>query len=64
MRGFIPGADRETKRMLSAIGVESFEDLLTDIPEDLRFRGSLDLPPPVSEMEAAKLLGELAAGLG
>jgi len=61
VRGFIPGADRETKRMLGAIGVESFEDLLTDIPEDLRFRGSLNLPAPVSEMEVGKLLGDLAA---
>jgi len=61
VRGFIPGADRETKRMLGAIGVESFEDLLADIPEDLRFQGSLNLPRPVSEMEAGKLLGDLAA---
>ncbi len=61
MRGFIPGADREKQQMLDAIGVESFEDLLADIPEDLRLQGSLELPPPVSEMEARKLLGDMAA---
>jgi glycine dehydrogenase subunit 1 len=47
--------------MLDAIGVGSFEDLLADIPEDLRFKGSLKLPGPVSEMEVGKILGGLAS---
>jgi glycine dehydrogenase subunit 1 len=47
--------------MLEVIGVDSFDDLLADIPEELRFKGGLELPGPVSEMEAGKLLGGLAA---
>jgi len=61
VRGFIPGAGREKQEMLDVIGVRSFEDLLADIPEDLRLRGDLALPAPVSEMEAANLLGRMAA---
>ncbi len=62
MRGFIPGAEREKKQMLDAIGVSSFEDLLADIPAGLRLKGGLKLPPPISEMEARQVLGRLAAG--
>ncbi len=46
--------------MLAAVGVKRLEDLFTDVPADLRFP-RLDLPPALSEMEAAAELGELAA---
>jgi glycine dehydrogenase subunit 1 len=35
--------------MLSATGVERIDDLLASIPESLRFKGGLDIPPAVPE---------------
>jgi glycine dehydrogenase subunit 1 len=47
--------------MLAAIGVRSIEDLFADVPQDTRFP-DLDLPPPLSEIDARKEL-ELLAGI-
>ncbi|MGH3034607.1 MAG: glycine dehydrogenase, partial [Gaiellaceae bacterium] len=52
-------ADRET--MLAAIGVSSVEELFRDIPEGVRFRGELDLEPPLSEPELVAHMEALAA---
>jgi glycine dehydrogenase subunit 1 len=46
--------------MLRAIGVKSVRDLFASIPENLRHKGALDLPKPMSEQEAAAHLAELA----
>ena len=51
-------ADREA--MLAAIRVASVDDLFADIPEGVRFRGSLDLEPALSEQELVAHLTELA----
>ena len=52
------GDDRES--MLKAIGASRFEDLLEDIPENVRMTGALRLKPALSEYEARKLLARLA----
>ncbi len=52
-------ADREA--MLTAIGVESVEELFRDIPAGVRFERPLDLEPPLSEPEITAHLEELAA---
>src|SRR3954462_5896819 len=46
--------------MLDAVGVESVEELFRDIPEGVRFRGDLDLPPALSEPEGVAHLSQLA----
>ena len=46
--------------MLETIGVSSVEDLFGDIPEGVRFRGTLALEPPLSEAELIAHLEELA----
>lgn len=51
----------DVRRMLEKIGVESFEDLLSDIPAELRLKGELDLPPPLTEFQVK---GELARTAG
>lgn len=56
---YIPNTDVDRARMLEAIGLTSIEELFADIPEEVRFP-PLDLPAPLSEMEVARLLGELA----
>ena len=49
---YIPHTEADRQQMLSAIGVDAIGDLFTDVPEAHRFP-SLDLPPPMSEMEVA-----------
>ncbi len=53
---FIPHTEEEVARMLEAIGVSDIEELFDEIPEELRFSGSKNLPPAVSEMEASHIL--------
>ncbi len=52
-------ADRDA--MLSAIGVESIEELFRDVPEGVRLRRELQLPPALSEAELQRHLSELAS---
>ncbi len=47
--------------MLRAIGASGFEDLLDGVPQHLRLKDPLDLPPGMSEMEVRNLLEGLAA---
>jgi glycine dehydrogenase subunit 1 len=47
---YIPHSDADQRAMLSAIGVESIEELFEDVPEAVRFP-ELSLPPALSELE-------------
>jgi len=48
--------------MLEEIGIKDIEELYQDIPESLRFRGQLDLPPPLpSESALRRHMDELLA---
>ena len=58
---FVPHSDRERQEMLREIGVDRFEDLLSGVPEELRLKRPLELPEALSEFEAVKIMGELAA---
>ena len=49
---YIPHTPVETETMLAAIGVQSIDELFDAVPAAHRFP-SLDLPPPLSEMEVA-----------
>jgi glycine dehydrogenase subunit 1 len=57
---FIPIGAGEKARMLEAMGAGSFEELLADIPEDLRLKHGLNLPGPLSELEARRRLKTLS----
>src|SRR5512135_3037247 len=57
---YIPISPRERDAMLGTIGVKTLEDLFKDVPAKLRFP-KLDLPPALTEMEAAAELGDIAA---
>ncbi|PQO35944.1 aminomethyl-transferring glycine dehydrogenase subunit GcvPA [Bremerella cremea] len=46
--------------MLKAIGVESIEELFSTIPDDLRLKRDLDLPPQMGELELTQHLSALA----
>ncbi len=57
---YIPISPKEREAMLAAIGVKSLDDLFEAVPAAHRFP-KLDLPPALTEMEAASELAELAA---
>lgn len=57
---FIPHTAEERRDMLAAIGVERIDALFSDIPEKYRYP-HLDLPDPLSEMEALQELQFLAS---
>jgi len=56
---YIPHSDADRKAMLATIGAGSIDELFEDVPASLRFPG-LDLPHPLSEMEARWELEDLA----
>ncbi|ODS41152.1 MAG: glycine dehydrogenase (aminomethyl-transferring) [Candidatus Altiarchaeales archaeon WOR_SM1_79] len=51
---FIPNTDADRKAMLERIGVKDFEELIFNIPDELRFKQKFNLPEPLSEMEIAR----------
>jgi glycine dehydrogenase subunit 1 len=53
--------DRELREMLEEIGVGSLDELFAEIPEALRLRRDIDLPPGRSELEVFEELSALAA---
>jgi glycine dehydrogenase subunit 1 len=53
--------DADRREMLAAIGVESIEDLFEAIPEGVRLRRALALPPGMGEAQVHAHLRELAA---
>ena len=57
---YIPHSPKERDAMLETIGVKSLDDLFEAVPAKHRFP-NLNLPPAITEMEAAAELGELAA---
>jgi glycine dehydrogenase subunit 1 len=58
---FIPHSPQERDAMLEVLRVKSLEDLFQDVPEQHRFP-TLNLPPALTEMEAAAELGEFSLG--
>ncbi len=57
---FIPNTDLDRQEMLSKIGVSSFDELIAIIPEEIRLKNPIGLPPQLSEFEALKLLNKYA----
>ncbi len=57
---YIPISPKERDAMLETIGVKSLDDLFDSVPAKHRFP-TLDLPPALTEMEAAAELANIAA---
>jgi len=51
---FIPNTDADRQAMLERIGVKNFEQLIANIPGELRFKQEFKLPQPLSELEIAR----------
>jgi glycine dehydrogenase subunit 1 len=58
---FIPHTDAERAEMLRAVGAAGPGELFAHIPEALRLKGPLDLPPALAEEELVRHGAELAA---
>ncbi len=56
---FLTNSDKDIQEMLHHIGVSDIESLLSNIPNDLRFKGKLAIPDAISEMEVSTLIEEL-----
>ena len=48
---YFPHTEEEIKQMLAKAGMESLDDLYSDVPEQIRFKGEYDLPEPLSEAD-------------
>ncbi|MCL4540481.1 MAG: glycine dehydrogenase, partial [Bacteroidetes bacterium] len=57
---YYPNTDDDRQNMLESIGVKSFDELIKDIPQEIRLKGDLNIPPAMSEMEVVKHLSFLA----
>lgn len=58
---FIANTDDERDEMLKKTGVAAFEDLVADIPGELRLKEPLDLPAALSEPGVMQLMEQLAS---
>ena len=57
---YFPHTADDVRQMLDVIGVQSLDDLYAEIPEELKFKGELDLPSAMSESEVRAELQEVA----
>lgn len=57
---YLPTTTEDEKQMLKKIGVDTIQDLFTDIPKEFRLGRDLDLEGPHSELEVARKVGGLA----
>ncbi|MGI6084520.1 MAG: aminomethyl-transferring glycine dehydrogenase subunit GcvPA [Acetivibrionales bacterium] len=57
---YIPMTGEQQRAMLSTVGVQSVDELFSQIPEELRLKNDLNIPKPLSEYELKKHLEALA----
>src|SRR5690349_14146824 len=61
MSRYTSATDADRREMLAAIGVESIDALFADVPEGVRLKRALDLPPGKPEQEVYAYLRDLAS---
>jgi glycine dehydrogenase subunit 1 len=57
---YLPMTERDRTEMLTAIGVQSIEELVADVPAAVRFQGELNVSSALSEPELLKTMRRLA----
>lgn len=57
---YLPITEQDRKDMLEVIGVYSIEDLFSDIPSSVRFKGELDVEEALAEGDLFKFMSQLA----
>ena len=58
---YFPHTEDDIKSMLERIGVESLEDLYSDVPQDVIYRKEYDLPDAMSEHQVRQYFDFLAS---
>src|SRR3989440_5258651 len=58
---YIPNTPEDQEAMLTTLGLPSLEALLSPVPENVRLRRPLDLPPALSEPDLKRVLAGMAA---
>jgi len=58
---YIPHSPEEQAALLSAVGVRSVDELFATVPKEVLLREPPDLPPPASEIEVRRAMGEMAS---
>lgn len=58
---YFPHTEDDIRAMLDRIGVESLEDLYSDVPQDVIYREEYDLPDAMSEQEVRQYFEGLAS---
>src|SRR5690348_16895942 len=58
---YIPNTPEDQQTMLEKLGLSSLEALMAPVPENVRFRRPLDLPPALAEPDLKRLLNSMAA---
>ncbi|MGC8594509.1 MAG: aminomethyl-transferring glycine dehydrogenase subunit GcvPA [Candidatus Kryptoniota bacterium] len=57
---FYPNTDEDRREMLKTIGITQFEELIREIPDEIRLKGDLKIPEAMSELEVLAHLSSLA----
>src|SRR5690625_2379991 len=57
---YLPMTEADKKEMLEEIGVESTDELFSEIPEKVRFKREMNLKRPVNESQLKKELSDMA----
>lgn len=57
---YLPMTETDKQQMLETVGVSSTEELFSDIPKEVRFKGELNLKKPTSEVELKRELMTMA----
>ena len=57
---YFPHTEDDIRQMLDRIGVESLDDLYSDVPQDVIYRKEYDLPDAMSEHEVRQYFEALA----
>ena len=58
---YIPNTPEDQQAMLERLGLSSLEALLAPVPENVRLRRPLNLPPALAEPDLKRLLNSMAA---
>ena len=56
---YIPHTEEDVQKMLEVIGVESIDDLYSDVPSEVIFKEEYDIPEKMSEVELRRHFEEL-----
>lgn len=57
---YLPVTEEDRKAMLKTIGIETEEELFSDVPKDIRFKGTLNVEKALSEPELIRFMDRLA----